>query len=158
MTGPLLPGMHEFDRPRRGWPAWLTWAVVGVVALAVVVVLAGLVGGVGPLRSLGTVTTPLTAVAYRLTDDPRVIEVAVTLPPDGLCRSDELSAIAFERSNRVEVDVSVARPRTGDCAVVSVGGDVRWVPVDLSVPLEQRTVIGAADREPLTREAAVGGG
>lgn len=152
MTGPLLPGVQEFDRPRRGWPAWLTWTVVGVLALGVVVVLAGLVGGVGPLRALGTTTTPLQAVAYRITPDPTQIEVAVALPADGLCRTDELTGIAFERSNRVEVDVSVARARTGECAVVTVGGDVRWVPISLAVPLGERTVIGAADREPLPRE------
>lgn len=152
MTGPLLPGVHEFDRPRRGWPAWLTWAVVGVVALAVVVVLAGLVGGVGPLRALGMTTTPLTAVAYRLTADPARIEVAVALPSEGLCRTDELTGIAFERSNRVEVDVSVARARTGQCAIVTVGGDVRWVPIALAAPLGERTVIRAADREPVPRE------
>jgi hypothetical protein len=146
--------VQEFDRPRRGWPTWLTWLVVVVAVLVGVVVLAGFAGGVGPLRVLGTTTTSLDAVAYRTTARPDVIEIGVTLPPDGLCRDDELKAIAFERSNRVEVQTSVTRPRTGTCAVTSVGGDIRWVETTLGAPLGSRTVIRETDRQPLAREQA----
>lgn len=151
--GPLIPGMQEFDRPRAGWPRWLTW-LIGLVGLtAVVIVLAGLMGGVGPLRILGTTTTPLTAVEYRPTDDPAVIDVAVTLPASGLCRDDEIDAVAFERGNRVELDIAITRSRRGDCAVTTIGGDVRWVPVSLQAPLGVRSVIRVTDREPVPRQS-----
>jgi hypothetical protein len=154
MSGPILPGMREFDRPRGRGPAWVVWAVMTLVVLAVVIVLAGFVGGVGPLRVLGQSTVPLEPVAYRVTDDDALIEIAVTLPPDGLCRDDVIDAVAFERSNRVEVEASVTRGRAESCTVTTIGGDVRWADVRLDSPLGTRTVIRATDREPLTREAA----
>lgn len=150
--GPLIPGMQEFDRPRRGWPRWLTWVTVCALVAGALVVLAGFVGGVGPLRILGTSTTPLEAVAYRLTATDTTIEVGFTLPPDGLCRDDVVDAVAFERGNRVEVDLSVVRGRGGDCAVTSLGGDVRWVAVTLDSPLGSRTVVRTLDREPVPRQ------
>ena len=150
--GPLIPGLEEFDRPRSGWPRWLTWLVVVVLTVGAMVVLAGLVGGVGPLRALGSTTTPLAAVQYRLTDDPAVIEVAVRLPESGLCRDDVIDAVAFERGARVEVDLAVTRSRRGDCALATIGGDVRWVPVTLDAGLGSRTVIRVSDREPVPRE------
>jgi hypothetical protein len=151
-SGPLIPGMREFDRPRSGWPRWLTGLVIGVVVVVALVVLAGFVGGVGPLRVLGESTTPLTAVAYRVTGDDSVIEVGVTLPPSGLCRDDVIDAVAFERGNRVEVETSVTRGRRATCAVTTIGGDLRWVDVRLRSGLGARTVIRADDREPLPRE------
>ena len=151
--GPLLPGRPEFDRPRRGWPRWLTWVVLSAVVAAALVVLAGFAGGVGPLRLLGSTTTPVEAVSYRLTDDPTVIEVGFALPADGLCRDDIVDAVAFERGNRVEIDLSVVRSRSRDCAITSLGGDVRWVTVTLDAPLASRTVIRTLDREPVPRSS-----
>ena len=150
--GPLIPGMQEFDRPRRGWPRWLTWVTVAAVVIGALIVLAGFVGGVGPLRILGTTTTPLEAVAYRLTDADSAIEVGFALPADGLCRDDVVDAVAFERGNRVEVDLSVVRSRGDDCALTSLGGDVRWVTVTLDTPLGSRTVVRTLDREPVPRQ------
>jgi hypothetical protein len=154
--GPLIPGMREFDRPRSGWPAWLTWALASTVSVVVLVVLAGFAGGVGPLGALGQATTPLDAVAYRTTADPSVIQVAVRLPESGLCRDDEITVVAFERSNRIEVDPSVTRSRTGSCPVTSIGGDLRWAEVRLGVPLGSRTVIRTSDREPVPLESGEG--
>ena len=153
MSGPLIPGMREFDRPRSGWPRWITGLVIGSLVVLALIVLAGFAGGVGPLRVLGQSTVPLEAVAYRVTGDDRVLEVAVTLPPSGLCRDDVIDAVAFERSNRVEVEASVTRGRAATCTVTTIGGDVRWVDVQLDAPLGTRTVIRASDREPLAREA-----
>jgi hypothetical protein len=152
MSSPLIPGMREFDRPRSGWPRWLTGLVVGGVVVVALILLAGIVGGVGPLKVLGQSTVPLSAVAYRATGDDTVIEVAVTLPPAGLCRDDVIDTVAFERSNRVEVETSVTRGRATTCTVTTIGGDVRWVTVRLDNPLGTRTVIRASDREPLKRE------
>lgn len=156
MSGPLIPGMREFDRPRSGWPRWVTGMIVASVVVGSLIVLAGFVGGVGPLRVLGQSTVPLEAVAYRVTGDGPVIEIAVTLPPSGLCRDDVIDAVAFERSNRVEVEASVTRGRAATCTVTTIGGDVRWVGVPLDRPLGTRTVIRASDREPLQREDAAG--
>jgi hypothetical protein len=155
MSGPLIPGMREFDRPRSRRPSWIAWTIVSAVVLVAVVVLAGFAGGVGPLRALGLSTTPLEAVGYRPTADATVIQIAVTPPPSGLCRTDELRAIAFERGNRVEIDTSVTRARSGSCPVTTIGGDVRWIDVQLDNALGTRTVIRASDREPLARESAV---
>jgi len=147
--GPLIPGIEEFDRPKRGWPKWLTLVVVGVLLLGALIVVAGFVGGVGPLRVLGQSIVPLTAVAYRELPDPLAIEVAVTTPREGLCRNDELVVVAYERGNRVEVEGSVTRSRTSSCQTVTMGGELTWVQVELESALGERTVINVEGREPL---------
>lgn len=152
VTGPLIPGMREFDRPRRRWPAWLSWMLAGLAVIAALVVVAGLVGGAGPLRSLGMSTSQLQPIGYRPTVDDTVLQVAVTLPATGLCREDAITVVAFERSNRVEVEGTVTRSRNADCPITTIGGDVRWVDVQLDQPLGSRSVIGAIDREPLPRD------
>jgi len=152
--GPLIPGIEEFDRPKRGWPKWLTVVVVGVLLLAGLVVVAGFVGGVGPLRILGQSIVPLTAVAYRELSDPRAIEVAVATPREGLCRNDELVVVAYERGNRVEVEGSVTRSRSASCQAVTMGGDLSWVEVRLATPLGERTVINVEGREPLEQRSS----
>lgn len=154
MSSPIIPGLREFDRPRGRMPAWLVWAGLTVAVLAAVTVLAGFVGGVGPLRVLGVSTTPIEAVGYRPTSDEAVIQIAVRPPPSGLCRTDEIRAVAFERSNRVEVESSVTRSRSSSCPVTTLGGDVRWIDVRLASPLGTRTVIRVSDREPLRRDGA----
>ena len=151
-AGPLLPGVQEFDRPRGRRPAWIGWLILSVIGLVGLVVVAGFVGGVGPLRVLGLSTTPLETVGYRTTDDAALIQLAVALPPSGLCRDDAITAVAFERGNRVEVETSVTRSRNGSCAVTSIGGDVRWADVRLAAPLGSRTVIRTSDREPVPAE------
>ena len=147
--GPLIPGIEEFDRPKRGWPKWLTLVVVGVLLLGALIVVAGFVGGVGPLRILGQSVVPLTAVAYRELPDPLAIEVAVTTPREGLCRNDELVVVGYERGNRVEVEGSVTRSRTSSCQTVTMGGELTWVQVELESALGERTVINVEGREPL---------
>ena len=69
MSGPLIPGMREFDRPRSGWPRWLTGLVVGTLVVVALVVLAGFAGGVGPLKVLGQST--VAARGRRLPGDRR---------------------------------------------------------------------------------------
>jgi hypothetical protein len=149
VTGPLIPGVREFDVPGSRRPRWLGWLLACLGVVVVLVTLAGLVGGVGPLKALGLTTLPLEPVEYRTTPDPGLIQVAVTLPADGLCRGDGIEVTAFERGNRVEVQGSVVRARNTSCAVTSVGGDLRWLDVRLDGPIGDRTVIRAGDREPL---------
>lgn len=148
--------MREFDRPRKGWPGWLPWLLAGVAVLVALVLAAGFVGGAGPLRSLGLTTTELSPVQYRPTATDNVIQVAVAMPPTGLCRDDDVSVTAFERGNRIEVESSVTRARRSSCPVTIIGGDLRWVDVVLDQPLGTRTVVRLTDREALPRELASG--
>lgn len=153
-SGPLIPGMNEFDGPRRRVPRIVWWIVIGLAVVAVLIAGAGLMGGVGPLRSLGLVTEDLQPVAYRPTVDERQIQIAVALPPRGLCPDEELQVTAFERGPRVEVEAQVQRSRTSDCPATGIVGDRLWADVTLNVPLGERQVIRVADRQPLPRESS----
>lgn len=153
-SGPLIPGMNEFDGPRRRVPRIVWWIVMGLAVVAVLIAGAGLMGGVGPLRSLGLVTEDLQPVAYRPTVDERQIQIAVALPPRGLCPDEELQVTAFERGPRVEVEAQVQRSRTSDCPATGIVGDRLWADVTLNVPLGERQVIRVADRQPLPRESS----
>jgi hypothetical protein len=152
-NGPLIPGLREFDAPRRRPPGWLVGGIVAVVALALFVVLAGLFAGAGPLRSLGLVTTSLAPVSYRPTAADDAIQVSVAMPPSGLCRDDEVVVVAFERGNRIEVEASVTRPRRESCTSTAVGGDLHWVDVGLDAPLGERQVVRADDHTAVPRDS-----
>jgi hypothetical protein len=128
--------------------------VASVIVVAVLIGVAGLFGGVGPLRALGLVTEELQPVAFRPTTDERAIQVAVALPPRGLCPDEQVEVIAYERGPRVEVSAQVQRSRTSDCPVTGIAGDQQWVDVALLADLGERTVIRVGDREPLPRESS----
>lgn len=145
--------MSEFDGPRRRIPRFLWWIVAALIVVGVLVGAAGLVGGVGPLRSLGLVTEDLQPVAYRPTTSDRVVQVAVALPPRGLCPDEQVQVVAFERGARVEIQAQVQRSRTSDCPVTGIAGDRAWVDVALTAALGDRTVIRTGDRQPLPRES-----
>lgn len=145
--------MNEFDGPRRRVPRFVLWLLAAVIVLGVLVGAAGLVGGVGPLRSLGLVTEDLQPVAYRPTTSEQAIQVAVALPPRGLCPDEQIQVVAFERGARVEIQAQVQRSRTSDCPVTGIAGDRAWVDVELASPLGERTVIRTGDRQPLPRES-----
>ncbi|MGA0209531.1 MAG: hypothetical protein ACO3LZ_06375 [Candidatus Nanopelagicales bacterium] len=145
--------MSEFDGPRRRVPRFIWWIVAAFIVVAVLVGAAGLVGGVGPLRSLGLVTEDLQPVAYRPTSSDQVIQVAVSLPPRGLCPDEQVQVVAFERGARVEIQAQVQRSRTSDCPVTGIAGDRAWVDIALAAELGDRTVIRTGDRQPLPRES-----
>ena len=151
VRGPLIPGLEEFDAPRRKMPAWVWWLLGGVGVVGALALVAGLCAGVGPLRSLGLVTQELSPVAYRPVADPRVIQVAVALPPQGLCQGEDVAVQALEQSNRVEISTFVTRPRNVNCSGTGVAGDRVWVDVPLRFELDSRQVIRAIDRTPLQR-------
>ena len=145
--------MNEFDGPRRRVPRIVLWLLAAVIVLGALVGAAGLVGGVGPLRSLGLVTEDLQPVAYRPTTSEQAIQVAVALPPQGLCPDEQIQVVAFERGARVEIQAQVQRSRTSDCPVTGIAGDQTWVDVALASPLGDRTVIRTGDRQPLPRQS-----
>ena len=132
-------------------PAWIGWLIGIVLAAGAMIVVVGFVGGVGPLRMLGTTVLEVQPVSYRGTADSTSIDISIALPASGLCREDDVSVVAYERSNRVEVEASVSRPKSGQCTVTSLGGDLRWTTVQLDQPLGERSVIRLSDRAPLPR-------
>lgn len=94
-------------------------------------------------------------VAWRPTSSELVIQVAVAVPPSGLCAGDEVKAIAVERGPRIEVSASRTQPRNTDvCSGVGIAGDRVWVDVAVDVPVAGRPVIRTTDRQPLPQEAA----
>jgi hypothetical protein len=151
--GPLLWGHEEFDVPPRRRPRWVLWLVGTVLGAAGVLVLVGLFAGVGPLRILGLTTQDLTAVGYRATANPNVIQVAVALPPQGLCRSDDVVVTALEQSNRIEIRATATRSRASSCETVAVAGNNVWIDTALRFPLLERSVIRVSDRQPLSRQS-----
>lgn len=154
VNGPLIPGLQEFDGPKKGLPRFIWWIIAGV-AIAVVVILAvGLLAGTGPARSLGLVTEPMQAVAYRPTTNDRVIQVAIAVPTEGLCQQDDVVVNAFPRSNRVEVTAQRTSARNRSCEATGIAQDRIWVDVSLDDPLGERQVIREVDRRALPRETA----
>lgn len=152
--GPLIPGVREFDAPRRKRAsAVVVWGLVGVVSVAILVLVGGIAAGIGPLRALGVVETPLSALSWRATEDPMVIQVAVALPAAGLCAGDEVRVRLLERPRVIEVSPYRAAPRSSDeCSGVGIAGDRTWVDVSLSSALGERSVIAMPGRIPLLIE------
>jgi len=152
--GPLIPGLREYDAPRRRrTPAIWVWSAAGAFAIAVLVLVGGIAAGIGPLRAFGVVETPLSPVGWRATADPEVLQVAVALPEAGLCTGDDVFVRTIERPTVIEVTAVRAAPRgSADCAGIGIAGDRTWVDVSLGDPLGERTLIRMPDRVPLTEE------
>jgi len=149
--GPLIPGIEEFDVPPKGLPRWVWWLFGAAGFLVVLTLLGGLFGGVGPLRSLGLTTQELSPVSFRPTADPRAIQIAVALPPQGICRGENVEVQAIEQSNRIEITTFITRGRNVNCSGVGVTGDRVWADVPLRFDLGERQVVRASDRAPLPR-------
>lgn len=152
--GPLIPGLKEFDGPKRGVPGivWLLLAVVVLAGLSVVFV--GVFMGTGPLRSLGLVTDQLEPVAYRPTTDGRVIQVAVAVPPAGLCETYPVDVESVESAARVSISASVTSLRNSSCTRTTAGEGEVWVDVFLAAPLDARPLVKASDGRELPRQTA----
>lgn len=152
--GPLIPGLREYDAPRRRRsPVFWMWTIGSIVVVLSLVVLGGLVAGIGPLRVLGTEEAPLTPVSWRTTADPKVIQVAVALPDAGLCTGDEVMVRAIERPTLIEVSAVRASPRGSDqCAGIGIAGDRTWVDVQLDLDMGTRMAVRESDRVPLEVE------
>ncbi len=158
-TGPLIPGIREFDAPRRRRNSGvLRWVLASVAIAAVITVMAGVLGGVGPLRVLGVQETPLRPIAWRPTVEATLVQVAVATP-EGLCSGDEVRVTPVEGGDRIAVDASRVRARNaGPCSGFGIAGDHTWVDVRLSAPVGDRTMIRKSDRQPMPRQAPVDAG
>lgn len=153
-NGPLIPGLYEFDAPRKRVPGWVWWVVSAGALVLALVVLGGFFGGVGPLRSVGLVSQSLQPITFRPTTNDSVIQVAVALPANSLCPDTEIVVTAFERGPRVEVEATAISPRTSSCPSTGIAGDRAWVDVQLRNVLGERTVIRTGDRQALPRDSS----
>lgn len=155
-NGPLIPGLREYDAPRRRRARGFWLGLVGVIAaLTALVVVGGLVAGIGPLRVLGTSESPLTPVAWRATEQPNVIQVSVTLPDSGLCTGDEVIVRAIEHPDLVEISAARTAPRGSDeCAGIGIAGDATWIDLALDQPMGSRMAVRQDDRVPLPADPA----
>ncbi|MFM7145923.1 MAG: hypothetical protein ACKOE2_16375 [Actinomycetales bacterium] len=154
VRGPLIPGLQEFDGPKRGVPK-IVWVALVLVIIAVLLVLfVGVFRGSGPLRSLGLVTDSLQPVAFRPTTDERIIQVAVSVPNDGICEADPVQVQAAEQAASVAVSASVTSLRNSSCTkIIAPDGEV-WVDVVLAAGLQDRAVVKASDGRALPRQSA----
>ena len=155
-AGPLIPGIEEFDAPRRRLPRWIPWGIGLLGALVAYVVVLGFVAGAGPLRGLGLQTEPLQPIAFRPTANPLVMQVAVGMPPEGICRGDAVSARAVEDGALVIVDAQLTRRRNSNCGQAGVGATLAWLDISLDGPIGERSIIRRSDRLPLTQRTALG--
>ncbi|MEI7631011.1 MAG: hypothetical protein WCJ73_07725 [Actinomycetes bacterium] len=156
MSGPLIPGIREFDAPRKRNPVILWW-LLGLVILAGVVVLGlGVFAASGPLRQLGLVTENLEPLAFRPTIVDTVVQISVAVPAEGLCADDVVDIAQSEDAAAVYVGASVTSPRNISCPAVGLSASQVWVDMQLLGPLAQRQVIRANDGQVLSRESSTG--
>jgi hypothetical protein len=156
VNGPLIPGLREFDGPKRRIPRVVWWAVVLVVASGLAIVLAGVFASSGPMRGLGLVSEELQPVAYRPTTSEQALQVALALPPEGLCRQDTVDVSTTEDESFVRVTATRTSARSGACAATGSSGDRMWVDVQLAAPLGERRVVASTDSEALPRDTSAG--
>ena len=156
VNGPLIPGLREFDGPKRQIPRVVWWVAILIVLSGVGVVLAGVFASAGPMRGLGLVSEGLQPVAYRPTTSEQVLQVALALPPEGLCRQDTVDVSTVEDASFVRVSATRTSARSGACAATGSSGDRMWVDVQLAGPLGERRVVAANDSEALPRDTSAG--
>ncbi len=156
MSGPLIPGMLEFDRPRKKNPV-VIWVLLGLVVLAGIVILGlGVFAAAGPFRQLGLITEKLEPLAFRPTIVESVVQLSVALPAGGLCADEVVDVSLVQDVTAVYVGASVTTPRHISCTAVGQSADQVWVDVQLIDPLGQRQVVRAADGQVLSRESSTG--
>lgn len=147
--GPLIPGIEEFDRPKRGIPRIVVVLIVLALLGAGGIVAAGFVGGVGPLASLGIISESLQPVGYRPTTDESSIQVAVAMPPEGMCADDDIAVTAVESATSIEVSAELTSKRTTTCESTVVGSSQAWFDIQLAAPFGERAVVRASDGQEL---------
>ncbi len=152
-NGPLIPGMQEFDRPRKSPWRWVA-LVVGIVVIAFALVLVlGVFAGRGPLRGLGVNVENLQVINWRPTENENVIELAVTMPASGLCRSSVIEPQVAQHSEELVVGASVEQSKRASCAQMEVVGDRTWVMVQLDAPVGERMVVRSSDGAEVKEES-----
>lgn len=154
--GPLIPGMREFDGPKKRVPGVLWWVLSLIILGFLVMVGLGAFTATGPMHSIGEVTSELQPVAFRRTTDDRLVQAAVTVPRDGICRRDAVVVTSVESAESVAVGFSVTSSRNTTCALVVFTDNLVWVDVPLDAPLGPRRIIRADDGQELRTDRAAG--
>jgi hypothetical protein len=95
-------------------------------------------------------------VAFRPTTSEQVVQVALALPPGGLCRQDTVDVSTVEDESYVRVSATRTSARSGACAETGSSGDRMWVDVQLAAPLGERSVVASNDSEILPRDTSAG--
>ena len=155
-AGPLIPGVEEFDVPRRPWPRWVAVVLVLVVGTLIAIPALGFVAGIGPMRSLSLETASLQPLAFRPTTNERTVQVAVGVPAAGICPSAEIASSVEETATQVRVGVTITQERDADCGTSGAGTRQEWVSIPLAGPLGDRDVVRASDGTVLPRETDLG--
>lgn len=152
--GPLIPGMREFDGPKKGVPVIVWWILGLIIILAVALTGLGAFAASGPMHSLGEVTKQLQPVAYRSTTSDRLMQVAVNVPTDGVCRRDPVDVALIESADTISLAFSVTSARNTTCALADTPDNRLWVDVPLGAPVGSRHILRAEDGQELLTDSA----
>jgi len=148
--GPLIPGLNEFDRPKRGFPRWAGFLIAITFGLSLLLLIWGFVAGNGPFSFLGYVSEELQPAGYRPTVDEDVIQINVTPPPSGICPDQDLVVSAVESPSEIDIAVTLSGPRSSTCPENASSGPM-WVDVLLQAPVGERIIIRSNGGQELLR-------
>lgn len=146
--GPLIPGMNEFDRPKKGLPRWVgVFLALSVISFGLLT-LWGFVAGGGPFSQLGQVEQQLQPIGFRPTVEPEVIQIQAQLPKEGACATNTFNVSAEETPESVSISVELINPRDNSCPDDQLTGEV-WLDLALTEPLATRLLIRTIDGQEL---------
>ncbi len=146
--GPLIPGMNEFDRPKKGMPRWVgVFLALSVISFGLLT-LWGFVAGGGPFSQLGQVEQQLQPIGFRPTVEPEVIQVQVQLPKEGACATNSFNVSAEETPETVSISVELINPRDNSCPDDQLTGEL-WLDLALDEPLNNRILTRSIDGQEL---------
>lgn len=146
--GPLIPGVNEFDRPKKGIPRWLgVFLSLTVISLGIFT-LWGFVAGGGPFSFLGEVEEQLQPTGYRPTVESNVIQVLVALPKEGACPTNTFDITATETPETITTAVNLIRPRSNSCPADQLTDEI-WLDLTLTQPLDDRIITRNIDGQDL---------
>ena len=146
--GPLIPGMNEFDRPKKGMPRWVGLFIsLSIISFGLLTIWRFVAGG-GPFAQLGQVEVQLQPTGYRPTVEPDVIQVQVQLPKNGACATNTFNITADESEEIVSVAVELINPRDNSCPGDQLTGEL-WLDLTLNEPLAPRILTRSIDGQEL---------
>lgn len=146
--GPLIPGMNDFDRPKKGLPRWVGLFIALSVVSFGLLTLWGFVAGGGPFAQLGQVERGLQPIGFRPTVQPNVIQIQVQLPKEGACSTNTFEVLADETPEAVSIVVELLNPRDNSCPGNQLTGE-SWLDLTLTEPLSDRLLIRGVDGQEL---------
>ncbi len=146
--GPLIPGMNEFDRPKKGLPRWVGLFIALSVISFGLLTLWGFVAGSGPFSQLGQVEQQIQPIGFRPTVEPEVIQIQVQLPKEGACATNTFDISATETPETVSVTVKLINPRDNSCPSDQLTDEL-WLDLTLNEPLNNRILTRSIDGQEL---------